>query len=208
MIDTPPPQLAGLSHAAHAAVVSHIGGPNAWLPEPAVAVTGPNQWTAHGAVGLAWHEQRRIDILNTETVRLVRLAGKPRWGHRDEQHTALLVHEHLHLMVPEWDPTPVSRAVDEAVVAAVTVDVLPRYVRAVTGQRSLVWATGQPPTLSGCVRRVRVASTVATGSRNWRAPAARAWRAGLVRSSVAVRAAAFVSVGMSPSDVCPEAAVN
>jgi hypothetical protein len=194
-----------LSNIAYAHAASHVGGPRALMGTPTVALIAPNRYTQTGAAALAWHRERRIDVLASYAPRIAAAAVAARWRPSHEGAVALLIHEHLHLLGPEAHSELADRGVDEGLAATVAIDVLPRIAFALTGRRSAIWTSGG---IGGpnkaCVKRVRVASTVATGSRNWRAKAARGWRTHAVRATSAERRAMFAAVGMNPADVCPE----
>jgi hypothetical protein len=193
-----------LSNIAYAHAASHVGGPRALMGTPTVALIAPNRYTQTGAVALAWHRERRIDVLASYAPRIAAAAVAARWRPSHEGAVALLIHEHLHLLGPEAHIELADRGVDEGLASAVAVDVLPRVTRAVTGRASTIWTDGWSPVNAACVNRVRVASTVATGSPSWRAHAARRWRVDALRTTALVRAGMFRAVGMAPGDVCPE----
>lgn len=204
MIDAPPP-LTALSTITHAVTASHVGGQRAHHATPAIALTEPGALLARGHAARAWSDRIAIDGAYTPLTTL----SRRRWSHRNEEAVTVLIHEHLHVLGSYFTHAPTEttdRRIEEAVVSALAVDVLPRVVKAATGRKSLLWARGAVPTVyRECATRVRVASTVATGSRNWRALAARGWRVALLHAAPNERRHMFTMVGMAPADVCPEA---
>ncbi len=202
VIDAPPP-LAALSDAVYAHTASHIGGPRALAGTPRIAVIAANEYSEAGAAALAWRDERRIDVFDMYAPLVTAAALSPTWNWRDEGAVLVVAHEHLHHLGGAAPATFTDRGVEEGLAATVAVDVMPRVARALTGRASRLWAAGAGQ-FTTCVRRVRVASTVATGSRNWRAIPARAWRAAAVRATATERRTMFAAVGMDPADVCPE----
>lgn len=202
-MEAPPPVVA-LSDAVYAHTASHIGGPRALDGTPRIAVIAANGYSEAGFAALAWREDRRIDVFDMYVPQFTAAALAPAWDWCDEGWVAIIAHEHVHHLGGNTSYDRTDRGVEQGLASTVALDVLPRIARAITGRASSLWASGSRGSRPGCVRRVRVASTIATGSRNWRALPARAWRAAAVRATATERRTMFAAVGMAPADVCPE----
>lgn len=135
-------------------------------------------------------------------VRTAELAGaRARLNASQEAQVHLMVHEHLHMTAAGAEALGAGResaVVEEAAVDAVAGDLVPQVVRSLTGR---VMRDDAPLSYPECVRTVRVASTVATGSGTWRDAAAASWRMRLLMAPPVERVAMLARTGTG-TDVC------
>ena len=114
----------------------------------------------------------------------------------------LVIHENLHLSVTNRVVyKDDERNIEEGAVSAVAYDLLPAITKRLYN-RTVKQSDMPTPDYPACVANIRVASTIATRSKNWRATYAKRWRMSLLTASKDSRSAMPTRVGMNPNDMC------
>lgn len=152
------------------------------LQVPPLTSATPRDLASTDSIGEAWTEQVRVRPWVVRQLHLIG-AGRPGWWWPSALHVA--THEALHYACADCRRTEAEAWVDEGLVEAVTRDVLPAASFQLFGLRPERGFNGYP----GRVAAVRALSARATGSRTWRARAARAWRKAALVGPADVRAA-------------------